>query len=50
MKKLYKVIYKIKPGSDIKSQIIEAHSAEHAKLKIKFENVITHNEIIFINQ
>jgi len=50
MKKTYKVIYKIKPDSEIESQTIEAHSAQHAKLKIKFENVITHNEIIFINQ
>lgn len=44
----YTVIYREYPKAEIKTQHIYAACEEHAKLLIKYENEVTHNQIEFI--
>lgn len=48
MKKQYfKIRYKEHPKGELKTKTVNAYSEEDAKLKIKFENEVTHNLIEF---
>jgi hypothetical protein len=47
MKREFLIFYRERPGAELKSQRVMAHSRRDAELKITFENEVTHNEIEF---
>jgi hypothetical protein len=49
MRKNIKITYRESPQSEWKTRTVYAFSIEHARLLIKFENAVTHNQIEFKN-
>lgn len=48
-KQPYTIHYRITPTSPVQTQTVFAYSEEHARLVIKHENDVTHNQIVFID-